>query len=168
MSAPSGWIANWLGFNRPVVARVEAVDSAFAELLAAIHDQSFAHGWSATEFERLLSDRATIADGLFIAREKSPCGFVLSRRVLDEAEILSIAINPARRRHGLSSKLLSQHRESLIKSGVRVLHLEVDENNAPALALYAAAGFAITGRRRGYYAHADGSRTTALTMTLKL
>ena len=38
----------------------------------------------------------------------------------------------------------------------------MDEDNAPARALYARFGFREVGRRAAYYAHADGSRGNAL------
>lgn len=168
MPSTSQLFSQWLGLARPLVARVEAVDSDAAAHLAAIHAASFTHGWCEEEFESLLSDRASIADGLYIGKQARPCGFILSRRVLDEAEILSIAIDPSHRQRGLSYQLLHRHRETLEHLGIRTLHLEVDENNKPAIALYSRAGFEITGRRRGYYAQPDGSRTTALTMSLKV
>lgn len=168
MTLASRLVPQWLGFSRPVVARVEEVGSEHAVVLAAIHARSFYQGWNEEEFERLLSDRAIVCDGLYIGKQAKPDGFILSRRVLDEAEILSIAINPAFRQRGLSYRLLKRHRETLTQFGIRILHLEVDENNLAAVALYRRAGFEVTGRRRGYYAQPDGSRTTALTMSLAL
>ncbi len=158
----------WLSFQRPPMTRVEAIESDQADNLSAIHEKSFAHGWSTSEFERLLSDRNTVCDGLFIGKSRTPSGFIMSRRVLDEAEILSIAIDPKARLRGFSHALLQHHLEELARFGIRTLHLEVDENNTAALALYRRAKFEITGRRRGYYAQPDGSRTTALTMSLVL
>jgi len=76
----------------------------------------------------------------------------MSRMAADEAEILSIAIAPARRRRGLSRPLLDYHLRSLAGLGARAVFLEVDEHNAPACRLYEGAGFREVGRRGGYYA----------------
>jgi len=48
------------------------------------------------------------------------------------------------------------------------VHLEVEEGNAPALALYRRLHFETTGRREGYYRRPDGTRVAALTMALAL
>ena len=50
--------------------------------------------------------------------------------------------------------------------GAERMFLEVAEGNAAARALYARTGFAGAGRRRGYYARADGSREDALILAL--
>jgi ribosomal-protein-alanine N-acetyltransferase len=49
-------------------------------------------------------------------------------------------------------------------AGARDMHLEVSETNEAARALYAGAGFAVSGRRRGYYA--DGSDALVLRRAL--
>ncbi|MEN3929737.1 GNAT family N-acetyltransferase [Microvirga sp. W0021] len=148
--------------------RIEEVHSEQAETIAEIHGASFVHGWSENEFERLLSDKNCFCDGLFLAKAKKPSGFILSRKILDEAEILTVAMSPGLRGQKLSSPLLKKHLETLAQIGVRIVHLEVDENNLAAIKLYEKKGFEVTGRRRGYYAQPDGSRTTALTMSLTL
>jgi ribosomal-protein-alanine N-acetyltransferase len=48
------------------------------------------------------------------------------------------------------------------------MFLEVAEDNLAARALYDGAGFAVAGRRRDYYGHADGSRSDALVLRLDL
>jgi ribosomal-protein-alanine N-acetyltransferase len=78
-------------------------------------------------------------------------GFIMSRMAADEAEILSVAIAPARRGRGFSRPLLDFHLRSLAGLGARTVFLEVDEHNAPACRLYRGAAFHEVGRRRGYY-----------------
>ena len=48
---------------------------------------------------------------------------------------------------------------------MRAVHLEVEEGNRPALALYRRRGFREVGRRQGYYARPDGTRAAAITMS---
>ena len=71
------------------------------EALAALHAAAFApaRGWSAAEFDSFLADPAC----LLVAR---PEGFALARVTLDEAELLTIATDPARRRQGVARGLL--------------------------------------------------------------
>ncbi|WP_112661995.1 GNAT family N-acetyltransferase [Microvirga flavescens] len=139
-----------------------------APRLAAIHASAFARAWDVPEFERLLGERSIAAEGLFLGSAHAPSGFVLSRVVLDEAEILTVAMGPEARGKGHARPLLARHFEDLERRGVRHVHLEVEDGNVAALALYRRLGFREIGRREGYYLKADGSRATALTMSLSL
>lgn len=120
-----------------------------APAIAALHAASFRRGWDEDEVYRLLVDRAVVAHRLMIRR--ATVGFIMSRIAADEAEILSVAIAPARRGRGLSGPLLDFHLRNLAGRGVRTVFLEVDEDNAPARRLYSGAGFDEVGRRQGYY-----------------
>jgi ribosomal-protein-alanine N-acetyltransferase len=156
-------VFDWL-HRTPPLGRIAPLGTEHAGRLSEIHRTSFARPWDAVEFERLLADRAVVADGLFLGRETEPAGFVLSRVVTDEAEILTVALSAEARGRGHSRPLLDQHLDALARAGARVVHLEVEESNRPALALYRAFGFAEVGRRAGYYARPDGTRAAALTM----
>ncbi|MCG7392792.1 GNAT family N-acetyltransferase [Microvirga sp. ACRRW] len=155
-------------FKKPGGPRIDPLGTDAAARLSAIHGASFARAWSPLEFERLLGERGVVGDGVFLGNATKPVGFVLSRIVLDEAEILTVAIAPEARGKGLSIPLLERHLDELSRRAVRTVHLEVEEGNEPALALYRRFGFKETGRRAGYYQKADGNRVTALTMTLGL
>nr|WP_281369189.1 GNAT family N-acetyltransferase [Microvirga mediterraneensis] len=105
---------------------------------------------------------------MFLGRTARPVGFVLSRIVLDEAEIITVAVAPEARGKGHARPLLAHHLDALARRGVARVHLEVEEGNAPAIALYRRAGFQDVGRREGYYRKADGTKAAALTMALSL
>jgi len=120
-----------------------------AVAIAALHAASFRRGWGEDEVYRLLTDSAVITHRATIRRALA--GFIMSRQAADEAEILSVAIAPARRGRGLSGPLLDFHLRTLAGRAVRAVFLEVDEHNAPACRLYARASFAEVGRRHGYY-----------------
>ena len=159
------WSAWWEAWGTaPYVTLLR--DSGQARALARIHATAFARPWDAHEFERMLCERSTEAHALW--KNGAIQGFVLSRRAADEAEILTVVLAPAARGGGLSHKLIAAHLEHLVQSGVRTVHLEVDEGNAPALKLSARHGFRQVGERTGYYTRADGARATALTMTAVL
>lgn len=152
----------WIGKAASPALRRIGADQAVA--CAAIHAPSFAHPWSAAEFESLLAAPETVADGAFDSRGAALQGFVLSRRAADEAEILTIAVGQRHRRAGLGAKLLAAHLAHLSGYGVRALFLEVDEANVAARALYARFGFAEVGRRPAYYRTASGVKSTALVL----
>lgn len=69
-----------------------------------------------------------------------------------EVEIYNIAVAPERRGQGLGAWLLASSLGELARLGFARALLEVRETNAPALALYASAGFTPCGRRKKYYA----------------
>jgi [ribosomal protein S18]-alanine N-acetyltransferase len=160
--------AGWLPWIRWTTVKITPLDTRCAASLAALHARAFARPWSAVEFEGLLSERNVFADGLFVRHDREPDGFVLSRQAADEAEILSTALTPAVRGRGYARQLLAHHLEQLSRIGVRTVHLEVDEGNAPALALYRHFGFREAGRRLSYYTKPDGSRAGALILSLAL
>ena len=152
--------------NRGSPLRCSPLRSTEAPRCAALHHASFAKGWPLADFERLMSTASVIADG---ARANDRLiGFVLSRRAADEAEILTIAIDPAFRGRGAATTLLAFHIGRLTQVGVADLFLEVDESNTPALALYKRYGFAKVGERAGYYARPDGGRAVALVLRCRL
>lgn len=153
-----------LGFRRRrfVVRPLEAADSA---ALSALHAEDFARPWTEDEFEALLSQDtvfgfAAVAEGV---PDAPPWGFVLARSAAGEAEILTITVSRSCRRRGIGHALMDAVLRTLHAGRVEALFLEVDENNAPAVALYRRLGFREVGRRPGYYAHAAG-RTHALVM----
>jgi ribosomal-protein-alanine N-acetyltransferase len=156
-------------FRRPpALVRLAPLEARHAFRAAAIHASAFARPWSAQDFEGFLAERAIRADGLFLGRDAQPSGFVLSRRAADEAEILSVAIAREARGRGHARALLASHLQALAHAGVKRVHLEVEDGNDPALALYRRIGFKNVGRREGYYKRPDGGRAAALTMSLTL
>ncbi len=136
--------------------------------LSTLHGQAFARPWSAIDFERMLVERNIYGDGLFFGPDQPPQGFAMSRVVIDEAEILTVTIATSQRGKGHSRRLLAGHLETLRARRILRVHLEVDEGNAPALALYRHFGFSEIGRREGYYLLANGGRATALIMAADL
>ncbi len=83
-------------------------------------------------------------------------GFALGRVVLDEAELLTIAVAKHTRRQGLGRKCLTDFEAEAARLGARLAHLEVAATNEAALALYSKAGWQQTGMRRAYYKSPEG------------
>lgn len=146
-------------FFRPRELAVSDARPADAPALARVHARAFRHGWSESEFERLVSDPQVTCH---VARDgRATMGFVLSRTVEDEAEILMVAVDPSAQGRGLGRQLLSRHLGRLAARGARRVFLEVDEGNQAAIRLYTRAGFAQVGRRPAYYPGGE-SRAAAL------
>ncbi len=129
-------------------------------ILAARHQQSFAKGWNEADLADMLSVAGTQA--LVIESQGHVAGFIMLRAILDEAEILTLTVLPALRQRGLGKTLLQGALASAHTNGVSSMFLEVNANNAAALALYKACGFMETGRRKGYYTTAQGIEDAVL------
>ena len=84
-------------------------------------------------------------------REQEAGGFVLARVVADEAEILTLAVDPHRQGQGAGHLLLQAAMGEAQRRGAVAIFLEVAPSNAAALALYGSAGFVQVGRRPRYY-----------------
>lgn len=145
----------------PVIVDARVGDAAS---LAAIHATGFERGWDALEFERMLADRLILAHLARPGGKGTPTGFAMSRLVVDEAEILSVAVSPAARRAGLATSLLQHHLGRLVARGAKKVFLEVAEDNVAAIRLYQRHGFDEIARRNAYYARAKGPPATAIVM----
>jgi ribosomal-protein-alanine N-acetyltransferase len=90
-------------------------------------------------------------------------GFALSRLLMDEAELLLLAVEPDARGHGVGRALIERTVAIAIGKGAHRLLLEVRDGNQ-ALDLYQGSGFSEIGRRRDYYRGSDGTTRDALTL----
>jgi ribosomal-protein-alanine N-acetyltransferase len=134
---------------------------------ARLHAASFAHPWSAAEFESLLAASNAIGDGA-LGRGSRLIGFALSRRAAGEAEVLSVAVAKAERRKGLGRALMNTHLARLAAAGVTSVFLEVEPTNADAIGLYRRLGFETVGERKGYYRKPGSTAAAALTLRCDL
>lgn len=157
----TGWFARLMR-PEPVIEDARLADAA---ALSVLHGASFGRGWTESEMEHLLLDAQVMAHRVSLGARV--VGFVLSRRAADEAEILSLAIEPRRRGRGLARRLLDLHLRRLAGIGVSAVFLEVDEGNGPARRLYARAAFEPVGRRPNYYPQAS-ARSAALVLRRQL
>ena len=132
---------------------VEQVTAQSAERLAAVHAKCFDRPWPAREFASLLSMPSSFA----FAVQEAGChvAFVLVRIAADEAEILTIGVDPECRGKGLGLAVLERAEQSVADAGAVSLFLEVNQVNEPAKALYTRAGYSEIGRRPRYYRGRD-------------
>ena len=91
-------------------------------------------------------------------------GIAAVMHVLDESELLEIAVQPAMQGRGYGKALLAQAIALARRNGAVRMFLEVRESNARARKMYTSFGFEETGRRRNYYPTENG-REDAILMT---
>ena len=117
--------------------------------VAELEKLCFAMPWSeksvAGELENPLSLWLVAMEGDSLA------GYVGSQTVIDETDMMNLAVAPEFRRQGVGEALVNTLTASLKELGSRCLTLEVRDSNEAARALYGKLGFVEVGRRRGYY-----------------
>jgi ribosomal-protein-alanine N-acetyltransferase len=133
----------------------EALDRA-----AELHALCFpGESWSRADFEGILQIAG--ASGRWAIDpaepERRPQGFLFDMLLGRAGEIVTLGVAPGARRRGAGRALLQDLLARARALGVASLTLEVAEDNAAALALYAGLGFEQAGVRRGYYRRADAS-----------
>ena len=130
-----------------IFRRALAADA--AELFATEQTQSRAAGWGKDGFAAELKLSSSL---ILCAQEDGQIiGFIAARFAADHAEILNVAVQAGRERHGVGSQLLAQTLAELKKQGVRQVSLEVAQDNAAACALYEKAGLVRLGARKDFY-----------------
>ncbi|RVT94871.1 GNAT family N-acetyltransferase [Sphingomonas crocodyli] len=128
-------------------------------------DPRFGEAWNTGQCLSMMSLPGTF---LLIARiGGKPVGFALNRQIVDEVELLLLAVATTHRRQGTARRLIDAVRQLSLARGAAHVHLEVRDNN-PAYFLYVNAGFSLAGRRVGYYRGADGEAFDALTLSCPL
>lgn len=117
--------------------------------VARLEQQCFADPWSeksvGSELENPLSLWLVAVEG------EQVVGYVGSQTVLDETDMMNIAVSQDFRRRGVARALIEALVEKLREKGSRCLTLEVRISNISALRLYEYMGFTQVGLRKNYY-----------------
>lgn len=149
-------------------AALELSNGGLAELpgvmtvMETAFEPQFGEAWTASQCAGLLPMPGV---WLTVARDGGIIvGFSLARLVVDEAELLLLAVSPGARRRGVGRALLDHFLAAAPGRGAGRLHLEVRDGNH-AVNLYHASGFTVVGRRRGYYSGRDGKSYDALSLS---
>lgn len=129
------------------------------ESVAAIERLVQTHPWNKQQFqESLASYQCTVYE-----QANQVVGFCILQPVLDEANLLLMAIHPSQQGNGLGYKLLDQSIQQLKNNPIQIF-LEVRESNTAAIRLYEKTGFHQIDVRKNYYPNQDGSREHAVIM----
>jgi ribosomal-protein-alanine N-acetyltransferase len=141
---------------------VRPADASACAGAAALLAVSLPEAWSAASLATLL----TSGRGLLLAGEDAAGlrGVLVAEVGPDELHVHALAVARDARRRGLGAALLGAALAAARRRGLARVHLELRASNQAALALYRRFGFAVRGRRPGYYAGAED----ALLLTLEL
>ena len=114
--------------------------------VAELEKQNFSEPWPEIAVRSELTNK--LALWLVALDGETVVGYVGSQTVLQEADMMNIAVADSHRRRGIARMLV----EELIRQlDAYQLTLEVRASNAGAIALYDSLGFTQVGLRKNYY-----------------
>lgn len=114
-----------------------------------IEEDLFSVPWTREGFLTYLMKKDTM---FFVVEEKEKIlGFCSMMTVLDEGDILNVAVRRERQKEGIGQFLVDSILRMADMQGIRLVHLEVREGNRTARRLYERLGFKEDGLRRNYY-----------------
>lgn len=121
----------------------ENLAEAVLAVMQSVYDQS---PWT---LEQIASSMTSQDEDYYLAYEgQELVGFLAVQTVLDEMEILQIAVKADFQRLGIASQLMAA-----VMDWEGDIFLEVRESNSAAQALYARQHFTKIGKRKDYYRH---------------
>ena len=119
--------------------------------VAALERACFSDPWPESVLARELENELSL---WLVAKENGEVvAYVGSQSVLDEADMMNLAVRETARRQGIAKALVQALCRELSQKGVQSLTLEVRDSNEPAIRLYEALGFTQVGKRPNYYFH---------------
>ena len=128
---------------------LEKMNPAHVAQIAELEKICFSDPWSERSIASELDNK--LAFWLVATEGERVAGYIGSQTVMDETDMMNVAVHPDFRRRGIAEALVTGLVEELKNNGSHCLTLEVRASNAPAIALYEKLGFSEIGRRKNYY-----------------
>ena len=128
---------------------IENMKKTHVAAIAQLEKLCFSDPWSEKSIESELSGR--LSCWLVAVEGETLVGYVGSQTVMDDSDMMNIAVHPDHRRRGIGEALIAALEEKLRDRGSKALTLEVRASNDPAIALYEKLGFQQVGLRKNYY-----------------
>lgn len=138
---------------------IRLMNNADVARVTEIEQRVQSHPWRYSQF----SEAVNAYQSTVIEQQGQVIGFCILQPVLDEANLLLMAIDPQFQGQGYGLQLLEQSIDWLKNHPVQIF-LEVRESNQSAIGLYEKAGFHQIDIRKNYYPHSDGQREHAIIM----
>ena len=127
--------------------------------VTAIEQLVQTHPWKEQQFKESIDSYYSTV----IEQQGQVVGFCILQPVLDEANLLLMAIHPSQQGKGLGYQLLEASIAQLKNDPLQIF-LEVRESNQAAIALYEKSGFHQIDLRKNYYPAPNGTREHAIIM----
>lgn len=129
--------------------KYELMSQAHIQQIAALEMENFSMPWSANAISAELSNPLSL--WIVAVDMDKVVGYIGSQAVIDEADMMNLAVAAAYRRQGIGKQLVCCLVEKLRERSVSKLSLEVRASNLPAISLYESLGFVQVGCRPNYY-----------------
>ncbi|MBM5801204.1 MAG: GNAT family N-acetyltransferase [Cyanobacteria bacterium K_DeepCast_35m_m2_023] len=136
--------------RKPLLTTLKPQD---LDAVVALDRRALGGLWSARQWRCELDDQRRPGVGLW--QGQALLAMASGWLVVDELHITALAVDPDQRRCGLGLQVLNALLAEGRQQGALHATLEVAAGNRAAVALYARAGFATAGLRRGYYRNGD-------------
>ena len=128
---------------------IELMTDAHVAQIAELEKICFSDPWSEASIASELNNK--LALWLVAVEDQWVAGYIGSQTVMDETDMMNVAVHPDFRRKGIAEALVNKLVEHLRERGSHCLTLEVRASNVPAITLYCKLGFSEIGRRKNYY-----------------
>lgn len=125
------------------------MDESHVAAVAELEKICFNDPWSEKSIASELENRLSL--WLVALENGEVVGYVGSQSVLDQADMMNIAVHPDHRRKGIGRLLVERLCDELRGRDIAALLLEVRASNEPAKVMYENLGFAVVGVRPNYY-----------------
>lgn len=122
---------------------------AWTDQIERIERLAFPDPWSGKSIRETLGQSQYLNLGIW--KEGILCGYLFFSYVLDEGEIVRIAINPSVRRQGAATMLFQRLMECCMERHISKIMLDVRADNSSAISFYQAMKFEVDGRRKNFY-----------------
>ena len=117
--------------------------------VAELEKVCFSDPWSENSVASELNNKLSL--WLVAVEGDAVAGYIVSQTVMDETDMMNVAVHPDFRRRGIGESLVLGLVEKLKSLGSHCLTLEVRSSNESAISLYEKLGFTQIGRRKNYY-----------------
>ena len=129
--------------------KVKKYESKYFSSLYEIEKEAFSDFWSEKGMKEELSLKQA---NYYVAEDDGEIiGFAGFWLIIDEAEIMKVAVRKSERGKGVGNALLIAIIEDAAMMGAKTIILEVREGNSPARKLYEKHGFISYATREKYY-----------------
>lgn len=124
---------------------IKKLTSEYVSAVAEIEKSCFSNPWDETAITAELDNHCS---EIYIAVDNGrTAGYANIYTVLDEMDIVRVAVLPEFRRRGVATEILN----TVLAEKQGTVYLDVRESNHPAISLYKSLGFVDTGVRKNYY-----------------
>lgn len=132
--------------SEKITMEIKKLTDEYVSAVAEIEKSCFSNPWNEAAIKAELNNHCS---EIYIAVDENGTaeGYVNIYTVLDEMDIVRVAVMPNFRRQGVAKKML----EAALKEKQGTVYLDVRESNFPAISLYKSLGFKDTGVRKNYY-----------------